>query len=76
MPAHLVVSEWFRVVGSGSNEPLSLFVGSDGLLSIASDEGDVATLMSDWSVELKAPDVAALAALLKIDLDFVASTKS
>ena len=75
--ARSIVQKWFAEVGCSSNEPLVL-VNRLGVYSIrcfSDGADDVATLMSDWSVELEAPDLPSLAALLERDLDSVAARK-
>lgn len=64
-----VISEWFRLIGAGSNEPLYLNIEGCGRAFISSLDGEIASSYMDWDVLLDAPNVTLLAALLQPELD-------
>ena len=76
--ARSIVEKWFAEVGCSSNEPLVLVerLGVFSIRCFSDGADDVANLMSDWSVELEAPDLPSLAALLERDLDSALPAKS
>lgn len=64
-----IVREWFKTVGRGSNEPLEIKIVKGVIMITAIDTNDVATMMSDWDVELKSKSLDALLKMLKTDIE-------
>lgn len=64
-----IIREWFKTVGRGSNEPLEIKIVKGVIMITAIDTNDVATMMSDWNVELKSKSLDALLKMLKTDIE-------
>ena len=72
-----VVLSWLATVGCHANSLLGLVEYDDGRAAIRAEEApsDPVTACADWSVELTAPSLAALAALCAADLAAVGSSR-